>query len=187
MKTFIASLQSISPYGQSRYHGTPKLDKELEADYETRTWREKAHVNKDGYVFIPPMVFKNSLSEAAKYISMSIPGKGKSTYTKHFEAGAQVMDCLTLPIKKEETRGLWLFCPSDGKRGGTRRVHKCFPVVDEWMGDVVYYIWDDIITLDVFKIHLEQCGKFIGIGMSRPRNNGFFGRFVVNGIKIINS
>ncbi len=177
MRLFTATLESISPYGQSRYHGTPEQDKELPDAYEKRTWREKAHVNDEGYVFIPATAFKNSLSEAAKYLGMSIPGKGKQTYTKNFEAGTMVTECLTLPVKKEETRGLWLYVPSDGRRGGSRRVHKCFPVIDHWKGDVNYYILDDTITLDVFKYHIEQCGKFIGIGMSRPRNNGFFGRF----------
>ncbi len=62
----------------------------------------RAHVNDDGYMFIPPMAFKNCLSEAAKYISQQIPGQGKATYTKHFEAGVMVLDPLVLPIKKEE-------------------------------------------------------------------------------------
>jgi hypothetical protein len=39
---------------------------------------------------------------------------------------------------------------------------------------------DDTITEEVFKSHLQQAGQLIGIGRWRPRNNGMYGRFVVN-------
>jgi hypothetical protein len=41
---------------------------------------------------------------------------------------------------------------------------------------------DETITEEVFKLHLEESGKFIGIGRFRPQNNGFYGRFKVNEI-----
>ena len=40
----------------------------------------------------------------------------------------------------------------------------------------------ETITLSVFRKHLEEAGKFIGIGRFRPRNNGFYGRFEVKEI-----
>jgi hypothetical protein len=164
---------------QSKYHRTEKLDKELHDAFEERTWRERCNTTEDGHVFIPPTAFKNCIAETAKFLSVSIPGKGKSTYTKHFEAGIMVIDGLKLPVKKEKVKGLWLHVPSDGRRGGTKRVMKCFPTVAEWGGDVTFYILDDTITKDVFDYHLAEAGKFIGIGSFRPRNNGFFGRFEV--------
>jgi hypothetical protein len=179
MRQIIASLESVSAYSQSRYHQTPKLDKETHDDHEKRTWRNRLHTNQDGFVFIPPMSFKNCLSECAKYISMQIPGKGKSTYTKHFEAGVMVTDPLVLPIKGEDVTGEWLHVPSDGRRGGSSRVLKCFPCIPNWSGDVTFFIFDDTITESVFKYHLEQAGRFIGIGRFRPRNNGYYGRFKV--------
>lgn len=180
MKTVIATLQSVSPYSQSRFHNTDKLEKESADDYEKRTWMERCHYNKDGHVFIPPMAFKNCLSEIAKYLSMQIPGKGKATYTKHFESGVLVMDPVVLPYKRGNIDGEWLHVPSDGKRGGSKRVPKCFPFFPEWRGDVSFHLLDDTITEEVFKYHLEQAGKFIGIGRFRPRNNGYYGRFKVN-------
>ena len=182
MREAVATLKSVSPYSQSRYYNTEKLNKEIHADYEKRTWRDRLHVNKDGFVFIPPMAFKNCLSESAKYLSIQIPGKGKATYTKHFEAGVLCMDPLVLPIKKSEVEGEWLHVPSDGRRGGTKRVEKCFPVIHEWSGDVVFHILDDTITEDVFENHLTQAGQFIGLGRFRPRNNGYYGRFSVEEI-----
>lgn len=183
MHTAVVKLKSISPYSQSRYHSTDKLNKEIPRDYENRTWRDRLHTNKDGNVYIPPMCFKNALSEAAKYLSIQIPGKGKATYTKHFEAGVLVMEPLVLPIKKDKVDGEWFFVPSDGRRGGGSRVEKCFPVIHEWEGDVTFHILDDTITEDVFLKHLEGAGQFIGVGRFRPRNNGFYGRFSVEKVK----
>lgn len=179
MRQIMATLNSVSPYSQGRFHNEPRLEKEGPDDYEKRTWMKRLHVNEDGKVFIPPMSFKNCLSEAAKYLGMQIPGKGKSTYTKHFEAGVMCSEPLILDITEEQVKGEWLHVPSDGRRGGAKRVLKCFPCVPQWSGDVVFYVFDDTITEEVFRYHLEQAGKFIGIGRFRPRNNGFYGRFAV--------
>lgn len=183
MKTATATLKSVSPYSQSKFHDTPKLDKESGGDYEVRTWRERQHVDDKGNIYIPPMAFKNCIAEAAKFLSEKIPGKGKATYTKHFEAGVLVMDPVPLGVKKDDVPGEWFFVPSDGRRGGGSRVKRCFPVVREWTGEVVFHVLDDTITEDVFQHHLSEAGKFIGIGRFRPRNNGFYGRFTVDKIK----
>ncbi len=179
MKLAIAHLKSTTPYSQSRYYSVEKLSKELSGDYEARTWRERCHVNKDGNIVIPPMQFANSIKEAAKYASIPIPGKGKSTYTKNFEAGILVTDPLVLSVTKENIKGEWVFVPSDGKRGGGTRVEKCFPLITEWNGEVNYYILDDIITEDVFRQALTISGSLIGIGRFRPRNLGYYGRFEI--------
>ncbi len=50
----------------------------------------------------------------------------------------------------------------------------------EWKGEVTFHILDETVTEEVFKLHLEEGGKFIGIGRFRPQNNGFYGRFKVN-------
>ncbi len=194
MKTATASLKSVSPYSQSRYYEVEHKKGESHRDYETRTWRERMHVNEAGFVFLPPMCFKNSMSEAAKYLGIKIPGKGKSTFTKHVEAGLLVVDALVLPIKKEDVPGEWLFVPSDGKRGGGSRVVKCFPVIREWEGDVNFLILDETLlqTIDppglpemtAFEYHLREAGNFIGLGRFRPRNNGFYGRFQVKSVSI---
>lgn len=184
MRMVIASLESISPYSQSKEkdHSFPKGPKESSKDHEERTWRERCHYDKEGYILIPPMAFKNCISEISKYLKMQIPGEGKSTYTKHFEAGILILEGIKLPIKKDKVQGEWLFVPADGKRGGGKRVWKCFPLIPEWKGDLTIHILDDKITGDVFKYHLEQAGAFIGVGRFRPRNNGFYGRFKVNDI-----
>lgn len=183
MKTARAHLESVSPYSQSKYIRDKKPRDITHAEFEEQVWRERLHVNKDGMIEIPPMAFKNCLSEAAKYKSIQIPGKGKTTYTKHFEAGVLCVEPLVLPIKKDDVEGEWLHVPSDGRRGGTTRVEKCFPVIPKWEGVVEFLVMDDIIDKDTFQTHLEDAGKFIGIGRFRPRNNGYYGRFAVKKIE----
>lgn len=179
MKIATGHLEGISPYSQSRYHDSPKLNKEQADDYRARTWREHLHYDDRG-VYIPPMTFKNCLSETAKFLSVQIPGKGKSTYTKHFEAGVLVLDPCYLGIKKEDVEREDLFLPSDGVRGSGKRVLKTYPLIREWATACTFYIQDDVITEEVFRYHLEQAGTFVGIGRFRPRNNGYYGRFKLN-------
>jgi len=197
MHTVIASLESVSPYSQSKEKdfAFPRGQKETAQDHEKRTWMERCHYEeKTGIVFIPPMAFKNCLSECAKFLSIQIPGEGKKTYTKHFESGLLILEGIKLGVKKENVKGEWLFVPSDGRRGGGKRVKKCFPLIPEWRGDLTIYVLDDKINrpapgmkynpkdpfTDILRYHLEQAGAFIGIGRFRPRNNGFYGRFKVN-------
>ena len=177
MKKAIVKVTGVSPLSFSKYVQEPKKDRENSADYEERTWMERTHYDSNNDVFIPPMMFKNALSEAAKYRGEQIPGKGKSTYTKHFEAGVMVIDPVPLGIKKEDIKKETLYVPSDGRRGGTTRVLRHFPKIEKWEGNVTFLILDDVITKDVLERHLIDAGNFIGIGRFRPRNNGYYGRF----------
>lgn len=183
MKTAIATLTGTTPYSQSRYYEVAPKEGELKGDYEERTWRHRMHTTKDGHVLIPSTAFKNCLAEAARYMSEQIPGKGKSTFTKHFEAGVMVSKPLVLPILAKDVPGEHLFVPASGRRGDGKRVIKCFPFIQDWSGDVEFIILDDIITEDVFTRTLKAAGSFIGIGRFRPRNNGYYGRFDVTNVK----
>lgn len=173
-------LSSASPYGQSRYFRDKKTRDETHSEFEERIWRERMHYNKDGECFIPPMQFKNCLSEAAKYKSIQIPGKGKQTYTKHIVGSVLVVEPLMLGFQKDDVDGVWLHLPSDGRRGGTTRVEKCMPCFQKWSGTVEFSVGDAIISEEVFTDHLVDAGKFIGIGFFRPANNGYWGRFNVD-------
>lgn len=184
----IVTLRSASPYSQSRAYDTPKKPKETAKDYEERTWKERLHALDDGRIYIPPMGFKNCLSEAAKFVSEQIPGKGKATYTKHFEAGVL---CLTPgiledfkgnPINAETVEGEWVFVPSDGVRGSGKRVWKCFPMIYEWQTTIQFKIHDDTVTQSVFDRTLRQAGVLIGLGRWRVRNNGLYGMFTVESL-----
>jgi hypothetical protein len=179
MITAKVTLKSLSPYSQSRPHVTPKLDKEGADAYEQRTWKERLHTDANGEVFIPHAAFKNCLSEAAKYLSLQIPGKGKSTYTKHFEAGVMVLTPTPLGIHKDEVTGETLYLNADGVRGSGKRVWRTMPLIPSWKGEVEFVVLDPTITEEVFRKVLEEAGRLIGIGRYRPRNNGIYGRFAI--------
>ena len=182
MKTATCHLVSLSPYNQSRQHFTDEEDGENPVDYENRTWREKGHYDSGGEAFIPPMAFKGSLAHAAKMLSIPIPNKGKSLYTKHFLSGVLVTEGLSLGINKEEVKPQWVSCDPRGQKGGMG-VLRGFPHYDGWEGKVTYHIIDDTISRDVFERVLNASGSLVGIGQFRPQNGGYFGRFEVKSIK----
>lgn len=183
MKIAVAHLKSESIYSQSKHYEVPKLKGELPKDYEERTWRNRMHADETGHVMIPPTAFANCIKDAAKYMSLKIPGKQMATYTKHFDAGILVSVPLVLPVKVDDIKGQWLFVPSDGKPGGGKRVMKCFPVIEKWEGDVTFYILDDVITEDIFRQVLTTAGMLIGIGYFRPIRRGYWGRFSLGEVK----
>ena len=174
-----ATITSLTPLSMSRPHHTPKLDKEGADEYEKRTWRERLHYDEDGEVYIPPMMLKNALAEAAKFLSVQIKGKGKATYTKHFEAGVLCVEGIPLGVKKDEVKGEWLYLNADGVRGSAHRVMRCMPCIPKWGGVARFHVLDDTITAEVFEHHLREAGSLIGLGRFRPRKNGYYGRFEV--------
>jgi hypothetical protein len=183
MRVAKVELTSVSRYSQGKVFTSQKSRDQTHEEFEKQCWRERLHVTADGKVFIPPQSFKSALDEAAKYKSVQIPGKGKATYTKHFLAGVLCLEPLVLPTIAADVPGEWLFVPADGKKGGPKRVMKCFPYIEQWSGQIEFTVFDDIIDEQTFLIHLEDAGKFIGVGRFRPRNGGFYGRFKVNSVQ----
>lgn len=185
MKTFRTKLKSASPYSQSRALQSKKSRDETHDEFEERCWRERVHADEDGMAFMPPMMFKNCLSEAAKYKSIQIPGKGKATYTKHFKAGVMTVDTIPLGVHVDDVTSERLFVPSDGRTGGSSRVWKNFPLFRQWQADVDWLVFDELIDEDVFRLHLADAGQFIGVGRFRPINNGYYGRFSVESLEVV--
>ena len=170
-------LTSLSEYSSTRFIEVPRKDNETNRDWEFRIHKEKMHYNEKREVIIPPMAFKNCLSEAAKFLSLSVPGKGMAKFTKHFESGILIVDPLNTGVPLAQTEAKFLFLPADGKRGGGKRVMKCVPILPKWSGDLKLVVIDPAITKEVFAKHLEAAGMFIGVGFFRPSRNGYYGRF----------
>lgn len=182
MKTAVVSFESIAPYNQSRQHFIEKEDKETPADYENRTWKEKGHYDASGNAFIPPMAFKGAIARAAQMLDMSIPGRGKNKYTKHFVSGIMVTDCLPLGVKKENVKPQWLSCSPKGIKGGMG-VLRAFPHFESWKGSIKVMVLDDTITKEVFEKVVGEAGNFVGIGQFRPEKGGYYGRFSVTSVE----
>jgi hypothetical protein len=183
---FTVEIKGVTPYSQSKVYDVEREQGEGNDDYSRRTWRNYMHVTKDGEVFIPPNAFKNCLSETAKYMNIGVPGKGKATYTKHFEAGVQVVKPILLGIKAKDVRCEKLFLPADGRRGSGKRIWKYCPVMDSWGGLVEVIVLDETVLqtsrttgLTILEDVCRGAGQFVGLGRFRPRNNGFYGRFDV--------
>jgi hypothetical protein len=185
MRVMEATVSSVSPYSQSRFIAEKRGEKELADDFERRIWRERCHTMPDGSLFIPPMQFKNCLANGAAFIGEQIPGRGKERWTKHFLSGVLVTDPLVLPVKKDDVPGEWFNMNAQGKKGPGPRVLRCYPMVAQWTGTVTFYVLDEMITQEVFEHHLKQSGQFIGIGRFRPQNGGFYGRFKVEKLEMI--
>lgn len=193
MKTVIAQIEGLSPYSQGRSYEVEKLQGEGFEDYERRTWRHRQHVDSEDRVYIPPMAFKNALAETAKFLSLGIPGGGKATFTKNFEAGVLAVEPAYLGIKGADVQCERLFVPADGRPGSGKRVHKYFPVIPAgWKAEFQYLVFDETVLQTwpptgqtVFEFVLERCGQFVGLGRFRPRNRGFYGRFAVREMVII--
>lgn len=185
MRKFTATLKSVT--GSDLCFGRPIAETkgdETHDDFERRIWRQKIHSDEDGNCFIPPFALKNLFESSGKWLSMPVPGAGKKTYTKRFVSGMMVSDRMPLykdgePIAVDDADPLPLFCPSDGKRGGPRRVMRMFPRFSRWESICVFYALDDLLTSDVVRKHLESGGMFVGFGSMRAENGGVNGRFTV--------
>ena len=181
MKTCFATIEGVSPYSQGNAIQSKKNTGEGHDAFEERTWRERLHVNEKGNVFIPPMAIKLCLADTARFLSETVPGQGKSTWTKHFEAGIMVVQPADIGVKADSVEGERLFVPSDGKKGGGTRVWKTFPLIKQWKAEVEIILLDPMLIDKPAKVeeYLNHAGKFIGLGRFRPRNGGFYGRFQV--------
>ena len=182
----------VSPLSFSKAIISEKKPGEAPDDYEERTWKERLHVAKSdghkGEIFIPPNALKNMLAATAQFLSESIPGKNKQTYTKNFLAGTMVTEPLYLGIKEgsEAITKERLFVPSDGKVGGSKRVWRNFPTILQWKTQARIYLFDQILIGKPQKVkeYLEYAGQFIGFLRFRPRRGGYYGRFMIKNFKI---
>lgn len=183
MKIATIELAGTTPIIQSRYHATPKGDREKPEDYEERTWINKAHINKDGFVFVPGPAVKMALAATAQRISMQVQGKGKATYTKHFVSGVQASGNLILDVKGADIKRADIVCDSDGKRGSGKKVIRFFPQIpSEWQGTIQMVVSDPLITDDIFRYHMIQTGISNGLGSFRVGTGGECGGFLVKSI-----
>ena len=171
------TLESFAPYSQSRQHDAPKLEGESIGDWDKRTWKDKALLNADGYVVIPAHGFHQCLANAAKYSKRQIPGQGKATWTKKFEAGIMLLGDITTNALLGDNDHVTISANADGVRGSGKRVPRKFPQVPTWEAKFEVMILDPIITQDVFREMVELAGMFIGMGRFRPEKMGTNGRF----------
>ncbi len=186
-------LRGITPYSQSKYMDLDlkeykKEPREKTQDYDERLWKEKAHWNKDGHMYVPRRQMRVMMANAAQYKGMKVEGQGQAKYTKHFKAGILITKDFSLvnhegqPVTRENV-GIDISFPetSTGNRVKTRS-----PLVHNgWKTMGTMYITDPTITKNVFLEHLSDAGMFIGLGRFRIGNGGDFGSFVIEDYEFI--
>ena len=173
------TLQGIAPMTHSHQHDEPKLEGEQPDAYDIRTWRKKLNVNADGTsIVLRAHGVQQCIAAAAKYSSRQIPGQGKKTWTKKFEAGLMILEDPELKIDPASVNSITISANSDGVRGSGKRVPRRFPVIPPgWQTTFDVTILDPIITEDIFSEMVALAGMFIGVGQFRPEKGGTNGRF----------
>jgi hypothetical protein len=174
------TLQSLSPYSQSRYHEEPKLKGELADAYDRRTWKSHClfqRIGKKNVMMIPAHGFIQTMIAAAKYSKKQIPGQGKATWTAKFQAGIMIMDDIPTSVEEKDIQFCDIYANADGIRGSAKRVMRRYPLVGWWMAMFPVTILDPIITQEVFREIVDLAGMFVGLGRFRPEKGGFNGRF----------
>lgn len=175
------TVESLTPYSQSRKHDLPRLEGESAEDYNHRTWRSQQLVE-NGTVHIPAFGLHQAFVSAARYGKKQIPGQGKATWTKKFEAGIAFFSNVDIGINPETVDYIDIYANADGMRGSGKRVMRRFPIIPKWSATFDVHILDPIITEDIFSGIVEQAGMFIGIGRYRPEKGGTNGRFALSNI-----
>jgi hypothetical protein len=166
----------------------PKKDDETYDQYEQRTWQQKVYL-RDGQCALKPFALKNALESAAKWLSLKISGERGKTFTARFVSGILVTDPLLLTTNGhkatiKDVEPVVIFAPSDGKRGGAKRVFRIFPTIHQWETIARVMVFDNKITPDVLDRHIDAVSQFIGFGSMRTGKGGINGRFKVKSLGV---
>lgn len=168
MRNVIIEIEGLTPYSASKHIEQNLLKGETKDAHEKRRWREKAHVNDAGEIYIPGVAFKLALDETAALLNEKIPGKGNQTWTSQFATGVVAMSDVELGIPLEEVKAIEIFAHANGKRGPGTRVMRYFPFVPSWSGTLEMRIFNDTLPEEIFERFFEQAGLLAGVGRGRP-------------------
>lgn len=156
--------------------------------FEERTWRERIVKDEDGNCAISSEAVLRSLFWAAKWLSEKL--EKQKTYAARFLSGViseqaffPLRDIHGNLIRPESLKGITLSVPSDGRRGGTKRVQRTFPIVPAgWWFNGSLLVLDEAITEDVFARHMQTAGTYDGHGAMRRGKGGPNGMYLVEDV-----
>ena len=168
MRTVTIQIEGLTPYSCSKYFELALQKGESKDAHEKRRWREKAHVDEAGQMYIPGVAFKLALDETAQLLNEKIPGKGNQTWSGQFATGVVAMSGVELGVKIEDAKAIQIFAHANGKRGPGTRVMRFFPLLPSWGGTLEMRIFNDSIPEEVFERFFEQAGLLAGVGRGRP-------------------
>jgi hypothetical protein len=194
LKTAVVPIIGTTPLSFGRHHEESKKGPNESADaYEKRTFLEKIHHDREGNVFVPPMMLSKSLAAAPAFLKLgTIPETKGATYTKFFLSGLSIEKPMyvskpaqngqrPLQLTLDDARHESFFVGPPGIGKGNRIVH-WFGTFDQWEGTFECIILNaDILTEEIFERVVVAAGIFTGIGRFRPAVGGYYGRFRLNG------
>lgn len=151
-------------------------------DVEKRVWRERAHFDHDGLLFIPSSWPKNVLIFSQKTNCFPIKPDGAkrkdATMKQNFKAGIMFEDGYITKDKKDITKKHTIEYkdivtpPGQGSHPSIRPM-----IVAGWIATLEYYIIDTVIKEQNVIDCLEWGGISCGLGDYRPSVGGNFGRY----------
>ena len=168
MKTVTVTIKGVTPYSPSQPSGRVKAKDVSHDDFEKLVWRDRAHVNSDGIVFIPGVSFKLALDEAVKTMNEKIVSKGNQTFSKVFGSGVTAMTDMVLGVKKADLQSITIYANLDGVRGGSKRGNRIYPIIPVWGGTVQFCIFNEAISEKDFERFFKAAGMISGVGRGRP-------------------
>lgn len=182
-----------SPLSQSRCIFGPELaaiDAAKKGDetydsHEERIWRHKFHSDSNGELFIPAMALKYSVVDAAGFSGEKVKGRGNKTWKKLFDGSVLAFEPIMLGQTVDDLVPEALMVPSDGRRGGGSRVVKIFPRLERWEAVAQVIVTVDEIPRAILEKHMVLAGNVVGLGRFRPQNGGYYGRFAVEKIELV--
>lgn len=175
-------------------------------EYDDRTWQQKLcrtgqqklWLDDQKLLVLSPFCVTNSLVEAAIWldeITIQVvrlsAGKlsGSKTFTTRFLSGITPGRAPEVFVRNgkgewrraeiKDVKPVTINVPADGKRGSKKRVDRVFPALHNWAAEGDCYVWDELITKEVFTRHFETVGRFIGWGSMRRGGGGVNGSFTV--------
>lgn len=168
MRDVKIQIEGLTPYSAAQHFDDSLMKGETKDAHEKRRWREKAHADPDGNVYIPGVSFKLALDEAVSQANEKITGKGNQTYSGLFKSGVAAISDVFIGMKLDDLKSISIYAHANGKRGPGTRVTRWFPFVPTWGGDLELRIFNDSIPEHVFERFFEQAGLVAGVGRGRP-------------------
>jgi hypothetical protein len=159
-------------------------------EFDERTWQQKLWLDDQKLLVLNPFCVTNSLVEAASWLAEKL--SGSKTFTKRFLSG--ITPGRAPGVFVRNGKGEWrraaiadvtpvtINVPADGKRGSKKRVDRVFPTLHNWAAEGDCYVWDGLITEEIFTRHFETVGRFIGWGSMRRGGGGVNGSFTVESL-----
>lgn len=188
MKEFLVEIEGVTPYMQHRmddlkledWEKNRKLIVEREDISQEDAKRAEFHSysDKDGF-YIPTEHLVGSFINAGALVKSKV-GNGKKSM-KNIVAGMFDIKESKIRLSKDYE----IDKRSAVNRNVKARIICIRPKWNDWKAKFTLMVDNDTITKETVEQIIIYAGQYIGIGSFRPTNNGKFGRFKLNNIKLL--